>query len=122
MPAGEAWAGLPFKVRGRGSPAQRCSSGLYAPARLTAPACVCVCSPPPRCSPPLLLQLKDKWGFRMTARYDMYAEQLAAYVKHDYQPQVRLLQAAVGQVVSRAGDPVPRALGWWLGRCRGAAL
>ncbi|PSC72774.1 beta-ureidopropionase [Micractinium conductrix] len=36
----------------------------------------------------LCQQLKDKWGFRMTARYDMYAEQLAAYVKHDYQPQV----------------------------------
>lgn len=36
----------------------------------------------------LLPQLKDKWGFRMTARYDMYAEQLARYVKHDFKPQV----------------------------------
>ncbi|KAL4457924.1 hypothetical protein ABPG75_012789 [Micractinium tetrahymenae] len=36
----------------------------------------------------LCQQLKDKWGFRMTARYDMYAEQLAAYVRHDYRPQV----------------------------------
>lgn len=35
-----------------------------------------------------LSQLKDKWGFRMTARYDMYAEQLARYVQHDYKPQV----------------------------------
>lgn len=24
----------------------------------------------------------------MTARYDMYAQQLAAYVRHDYKPQV----------------------------------
>ena len=36
----------------------------------------------------LCQQLKDKWGFRMTARYDMYAEQLARYVSHDFQPQV----------------------------------
>ena len=36
----------------------------------------------------LLPQLKDKWGFRMTARYDMYAEQLARYVKHDFKPQI----------------------------------
>lgn len=33
-------------------------------------------------------QIKDKWGFRMTARYDMYAKLLGDYVKHDYRPQV----------------------------------
>lgn len=33
-------------------------------------------------------QIKDKWGFRMTARYDMYAADLASYVAHDFKPQV----------------------------------
>ena len=33
-------------------------------------------------------QIKDKWGFRMTARYDMYAQLLGSYIKHDYKPQV----------------------------------
>ncbi len=33
-------------------------------------------------------QLKDKWGFRMTARYDLYARLLADYVRHDYAQQV----------------------------------
>lgn len=41
-------------------------------------------STPPHLTP----QLKDKWGFRMTARYDIYAEQLARYVQHDFKPQV----------------------------------
>ncbi|KAJ7968308.1 beta-ureidopropionase [Quillaja saponaria] len=36
----------------------------------------------------LCRQLKDKWGFRMTARYDMYAETLAHYLKPDFEPQV----------------------------------
>ncbi|GMH17908.1 hypothetical protein Nepgr_019749 [Nepenthes gracilis] len=36
----------------------------------------------------LCRQLKDKWGFRMTARYELYAEMLARYVKPDYQPQI----------------------------------
>ncbi len=43
-------------------------------------------SPPP--TPFSFPQLKDKWGFRMTARYDMYAGQLARYVQHDFKPQV----------------------------------
>jgi beta-ureidopropionase len=34
------------------------------------------------------VQLRDKWGFRMTARYDMYAQQLADYVRHDFQPHI----------------------------------
>ncbi|RXH85380.1 hypothetical protein DVH24_002478 [Malus domestica] len=36
----------------------------------------------------LCRQLKDKWGFRMTARYDLYADLLASYVKPDFEPQV----------------------------------
>lgn len=36
----------------------------------------------------LCRQLKDKWGFRMTARYELYAEMLARYVTPDFQPQI----------------------------------
>ncbi|XP_062177300.1 beta-ureidopropionase [Alnus glutinosa] len=36
----------------------------------------------------LCRQLKDKWGFRMTARYEVYAELLASYLKPDFEPQV----------------------------------
>uniref|UniRef100_A0A0D6R2V3 Beta-ureidopropionase n=1 Tax=Araucaria cunninghamii TaxID=56994 RepID=A0A0D6R2V3_ARACU len=36
----------------------------------------------------LCRQVKDKWGFQMTARYDMYAELLANYLKPDFKPQV----------------------------------
>lgn len=36
----------------------------------------------------LCRQIKDKWGFRMTARYELYAEMLARYVTPDYQPQI----------------------------------
>ncbi|KAG6406751.1 hypothetical protein SASPL_134360 [Salvia splendens] len=36
----------------------------------------------------LCRQLKDKWGFRMTARYEIYADLLAHYVKPDFEPQV----------------------------------
>lgn len=36
----------------------------------------------------LCRQLKDKWGFRMTARYEVYADLLARYVKQDFEPQV----------------------------------
>ncbi|XP_031284332.1 beta-ureidopropionase-like [Pistacia vera] len=36
----------------------------------------------------LCRQLKDKWGFRMTARYELYAEMLAKYLKPDFEPQV----------------------------------
>ncbi|RVW98914.1 Beta-ureidopropionase [Vitis vinifera] len=36
----------------------------------------------------LCRQLKDKWGFRMTSRYEMYAELLARYIKPDFEPQV----------------------------------
>ena len=36
----------------------------------------------------LCQQVKDKWGFRMTARYDTYADLLSAYVREDFTPQV----------------------------------
>ncbi|XP_048135741.1 beta-ureidopropionase-like [Rhodamnia argentea] len=61
-------------------------------------------SPDASCSPPLsqrrdgLLvsdmdlnlcrQLRDKWGFRMTARYELYADMLTQYLKPDFEPQV----------------------------------
>ncbi|KAG1679667.1 hypothetical protein FOA52_006184 [Chlamydomonas sp. UWO 241] len=36
----------------------------------------------------LCRQTKDKWGFQMTSRYDMYAEFLAKYTQPDFKPQV----------------------------------
>lgn len=33
-------------------------------------------------------QVKDRWTFQMAARYPMYAEGLAKYIKHDFKPQV----------------------------------
>lgn len=33
-------------------------------------------------------QVKDKWGYQMTARYEMYAAQLADFIKPDFKPQV----------------------------------
>jgi beta-ureidopropionase len=33
-------------------------------------------------------QVKDRWMFQHTARYDMYAKGLARYVRHDFKPQV----------------------------------
>jgi beta-ureidopropionase len=36
----------------------------------------------------LCQQVKDKWGFRMTARYGIYSDLLSAYVKEDFSPQL----------------------------------
>jgi beta-ureidopropionase len=36
----------------------------------------------------LCQQVKDKWGFQMTGRYEMYAQFLNDYIKPDYQPQI----------------------------------
>ncbi|KAL6753297.1 beta-ureidopropionase [Haematococcus lacustris] len=36
----------------------------------------------------LCRQAKDRWGFAMTARYEMYADFFARYVKPDFKPQV----------------------------------
>lgn len=33
-------------------------------------------------------QVKDKWGFQMTARYDMYAEFFNEFVQPNFKPQV----------------------------------
>ena len=40
------------------------------------------------CDLNLCQQLQDKWGFRMTARYELYHSLLARYVCEDFQPQV----------------------------------
>jgi hypothetical protein len=40
------------------------------------------------CDLNLCRQVKDAWGLRMTARYEMYADLLAQYVKPDFQPQI----------------------------------
>jgi len=36
----------------------------------------------------LCRQLKDKWGFRMTSRYGMYANTLSQYLDPDFTPQI----------------------------------
>ncbi|XP_002963936.2 beta-ureidopropionase [Selaginella moellendorffii] len=36
----------------------------------------------------LCQQVRDKWGFRMTARYDLYANFFNEYTKHAFKPQV----------------------------------
>ncbi len=36
----------------------------------------------------LCRQIKDKWGFQMTQRLDMYAESFTAAIAHDYQRQI----------------------------------
>lgn len=33
-------------------------------------------------------QIADKWGFKMTGRYDMYADALKAYTRHDFKPNI----------------------------------
>jgi len=33
-------------------------------------------------------QVRDKWGFRMTARLDMYAELLSRAARPDFEPQI----------------------------------
>lgn len=36
----------------------------------------------------LCRQVKDRWGFQMTARYEMYAELLGRYIQPDFEPQI----------------------------------
>ena len=36
----------------------------------------------------LCRQVRDRWGFAMTARYEMYAELLGRYVRPDFEPQL----------------------------------
>ncbi|KAK4357771.1 hypothetical protein RND71_023381 [Anisodus tanguticus] len=49
----------------------------------------------------LCRQLKDKWGFRMTARYEIYADMLTRYVKLDFEPQ--LLQRSPSENLDNEG-------------------
>eukprot|EP00798_Chlamydomonas_sp_ICE-L_P017155 gene17155-23466_t len=36
----------------------------------------------------LCRQIRDKWGFQMTARYEMYSDLLKKYIKPDFVPQI----------------------------------
>eukprot|EP00882_Tetradesmus_deserticola_P003821 GHRQ01004042.1.p1 GENE.GHRQ01004042.1~~GHRQ01004042.1.p1 ORF type:complete len:395 (+),score=132.35 GHRQ01004042.1:131-1315(+) len=36
----------------------------------------------------LCRQVKDKWDFRLTARYELYADFFNRYIQHDFKPQV----------------------------------
>ncbi|XP_071485479.1 beta-ureidopropionase-like, partial [Diadema antillarum] len=36
----------------------------------------------------LIRQIKDKWAFQMTGRYEMYAAELARVVSPDFKPNV----------------------------------
>ena len=40
------------------------------------------------CDLNLCRQVKDSWCLRMTARYGLYADSLAAYVRPDFRPQI----------------------------------
>ncbi|KAG6542092.1 hypothetical protein Mapa_016510 [Marchantia paleacea] len=40
------------------------------------------------CDLNLCQQVKDKWGFRLTARYELYAKFFSDYIKPDFKPQV----------------------------------
>ena len=33
-------------------------------------------------------QVRDQWGFQMTARYEMYAKLLKSYIQPQFQPQI----------------------------------
>lgn len=81
---------------GDGKPAQRTFGHFYGTSYVAAPDA----SRTPglsRCRDGVLVsemdlnlcrQVRDKWGFQMTARYEMYAKLLSDYVKEGYQPQV----------------------------------
>jgi len=40
------------------------------------------------CDLNLCRQVKDTWGFRMTARYELYAQLMQDYIQPDFQPQI----------------------------------
>ncbi|KAL3683722.1 hypothetical protein R1sor_001744 [Riccia sorocarpa] len=40
------------------------------------------------CDLNLCQQVKDKWGFRLTARYELYAKFFSDYIRPDFKPQV----------------------------------
>ncbi|XP_074275795.1 beta-ureidopropionase [Silene latifolia] len=81
---------------GDGKPAHKDFGHFYGSSHFSAPDASCTPSLS-RCRDGLMVadmdlnlcrQIKDKWGFRMTARYELYAEMLARYVRPDFQPQV----------------------------------
>ena len=43
----------------------------------------------------LCRQVKDKWGFRMTSRYELYADTLARYVKPDFEPLIYVMVGTI---------------------------
>lgn len=81
---------------GDGKPAHKDFGHFYGSSFMAGPDASC--SPSlSRCRDGLLVakldlnlcqQLKDKWGFRLTARYEMYAVFLREYVKYDFKPQL----------------------------------
>ncbi|XP_051137753.1 beta-ureidopropionase [Andrographis paniculata] len=85
----------PF-TSGDGKPQHSDFGHFYGSSHVSAPDSSCTPSLS-RCRDGLLIsdmnlnlcrQIKDKWGFRMTARYEMYAYLLSRYVKPDFEPQV----------------------------------
>lgn len=38
--------------------------------------------------PLLCRQVKDSWGFRLTARYEMYAQLLNEFMQPNFKPQI----------------------------------
>lgn len=81
---------------GDGKPAHKDFGHFYGSSFIAAPDASC--SPSlSRCRDGLLVakldlnlcqQVKDKWAFRLTARYEMYADFFRDYVRHDFKPQV----------------------------------
>ena len=49
-----------------------------------------------------MVQVKDKWNFQMTARYEMYRDLLTKYCEHDFEPQI-VRDPSMGW---RSGEPV----------------
>lgn len=85
----------PF-TSGDGKPQHADFGHFYGSSYFSAPDASCTPSLS-RCQDGLLIsdmdlnlcrQLKDKWGFRMTARYDLYSELLSQYLKPEFKPQV----------------------------------
>lgn len=81
---------------GDGKPAHKDFGHFYGSSFIAAPDASCTPSLS-RCRDGLLIakldlnlcqQVKDKWGFRLTARYELYADFFSEYVKHDFKPQV----------------------------------
>ncbi len=81
---------------GDGKPAHKDFGHFYGSSFMAAPDASCTPSLS-RCRDGLLItdldlnlcqQVKDKWGFRLTARYEMYAKFFSKYIKEEFEPQV----------------------------------